>query len=275
MGDNIKLVDINLIGISGKKQHGKNTIANIIAYLTQSNKNHYSFINNDSWFVSSNWNQKSFAGKLKDMIALLLNVSKDRLEEEDYKNSTLWVHANTGKNITPRYIMQQLGTEFGRSIHPNLWIESLFSNYSEIVDFSKNQPMNKNWLITDMRFPNEAKAIKDKGGMLLRVFRPGQLQVWFQDPDSMLEDDEQDSSGYYYVQSIEGDVWSLSQYKDGTGSQIEGDIMYCLKFNESDNHISETALDSYEFDEVIINDGELNNLIKKVEQILIKWKIIE
>jgi hypothetical protein len=30
-----------------------------------------------------------------------------------------------------------------------------------------------NWVITDTRFPNEAKAIKDAGGMVVRVERSG------------------------------------------------------------------------------------------------------
>ena len=30
-----------------------------------------------------------------------------------------------------------------------------------------------NWIITDTRFPNEAQAIKDKGGIVIRVDRSG------------------------------------------------------------------------------------------------------
>jgi hypothetical protein len=36
----------------------------------------------------------------------------------------------------------------------------------------KDGPM-PNWIITDTRFPNEAQAIKDKGGLVIRVDRPG------------------------------------------------------------------------------------------------------
>lgn len=35
-----------------------------------------------------------------------------------------------------------------------------------------SKPNVPNWIITDVRFPNEAQAIKDRGGILIRVNRP-------------------------------------------------------------------------------------------------------
>ena len=34
-------------------------------------------------------------------------------------------------------------------------------------------PEQRDWVITDVRFPDEAQAIKDWGGVLWRVDRPG------------------------------------------------------------------------------------------------------
>lgn len=66
-------------------------------------------------------------------------------------------------HLTPRKLFKLLGTECCRNlIHPNIWVNALFSNYTS----------DKNWVITDVRFPNEAAVIKEKGGILIRVNRP-------------------------------------------------------------------------------------------------------
>jgi hypothetical protein len=65
---------------------------------------------------------------------------------------------------TPRYAMQTLGTEWGRElIHPDLWVNAWAREavkYSHIV-------------VDDVRHQNEIDAIKQVGGIILRVFRPG------------------------------------------------------------------------------------------------------
>ena len=64
--------------------------------------------------------------------------------------------------LTPRLLLQILGTEAGREIiHPNIWCNALFGNYTK----------ETNWIITDVRFPNEADAIKERGGILIRLTR--------------------------------------------------------------------------------------------------------
>src|SRR5690606_23203263 len=89
---------------------------------------------------------------------------------------------------------QLLGTDCGRNlIHPNIWINALMSDYkpnilksfSELNDNDVIVTQNRefstlsipaiypNWIISDVRFPNEVKSIKDKEGIILRVTRPG------------------------------------------------------------------------------------------------------
>lgn len=83
------------------------------------------------------------------------------------------------RKLTPRLILQLLGTECGREIiHPNLWVNSLFADYVGIpqvgVGITENNDYKyPNWIITDMRFPNELQAVKDRGGITIRVNRPG------------------------------------------------------------------------------------------------------
>lgn len=68
-------------------------------------------------------------------------------------------------------------------------------------------------------------------------------------------------------------MYSLSQHSDGTGTQIETS-QEGIEFDFTDAHPSEIALDNYEFDEVIINDGNVESLSQKVKEILLKYKII-
>jgi len=81
---------------------------------------------------------------------------------------------------TPRLLLQLLGTECGRQIiHPNIWVNATMVNYKQEIiskEITKigfevigNYP---DWIITDVRFPNEAKAITDRDGINIRINRP-------------------------------------------------------------------------------------------------------
>lgn len=83
------------------------------------------------------------------------------------------------KQMSPRLLLQLLGTNCGREmIHPQIWVNSLFSDYKseeyqfgttpENLQWSEKYP---NWIITDMRFPNEMVAIKSRDGITIRVER--------------------------------------------------------------------------------------------------------
>lgn len=110
-------------------------------------------------------------------------------------------------------------------IHPNIWCTALMNDYKDVVDFDTNTPSNKNWIITDMRFGNEFEAVKNKGGICIRINRP-------------------------------------SVVFDGIG------------FNAGD-HPSECELDHItDWDYVIDNDSDINSLINKVQDILLKEEII-
>jgi len=96
--------------------------------------------------------------------------------------------------MTVRDLLQKLGTEALRNgLHENVWVNALFADYK--LDFGcKNKCQNDidglnkgdycinplycqngkypNWLITDLRFPNEFQAVKDRNGICVRVNRP-------------------------------------------------------------------------------------------------------
>ena len=152
------------------------------------------------------------------------------------------------KKTTLREILQMVGTEFGRTLHPSIWVNALMSEYKnkstlisevnylgdsrcgickkptkdvsyflcdEHIEKSKNN--YPNWIITDTRFPNEMEAVKKKDGITIRVNRPGLVE---------------------------------------------------------NNHPSETNLDSATFDFIINNDKDIEHLINEVRKILKKENLI-
>lgn len=67
--------------------------------------------------------------------------------------------------VTPRHMMQTLGTEWGRRrIHPDLWVDAW-----KVAVANLPGPI----VVDDVRFPNEAAAVWAMGGEVWRVFRPG------------------------------------------------------------------------------------------------------
>ena len=76
---NGNLKNKNLIAISGKKQSGKNTIAKIINQLT-----------------NNKYEEKCFADKLKDIICILINCTREQLEDESIKSLSLQELADKG-----------------------------------------------------------------------------------------------------------------------------------------------------------------------------------
>lgn len=63
-----------------------------------------------------------------------------------------------------RRLLQRLGTEAGRqTLWDSIWIDAAFANL----------PEDANIVVTDCRFPNEAQAIKDRGGEVWRIMREG------------------------------------------------------------------------------------------------------
>ena len=268
----------NLIGISGKIGSGKDTVGEIIRFLWDIKNTEFGhslevkdFIEAPNDVDSSNPYQiKKFAGKLKDIACLLIGCTREQLEDREFKEKELgeeWIkyriitkglpnyyvstledaknhvrHKNqryVKVNLTPRLLLQLLGTEAGREIiHPQIWVNALFADYKTLGFGDGNASVLEfpNWIITDVRFPNEANIIKEKGGIMIRINRGKQCG------------------------SCENQFTSKGDCPNcESGNWVYGNI--------DSNHPSETALDDYEFDHVIENDGSIEELVEKVKQL--------
>jgi len=70
--------------------------------------------------------------------------------------------------VSARHMMQTLGTEWGRAcIHPDFWVKIARVNAERIMADGGCV------VVDDARFPNEATMIRNLGGALWRIDRPG------------------------------------------------------------------------------------------------------
>lgn len=70
------------------------------------------------------------------------------------------------RQITPRLVLQLLGTEYGRALRESIWIDVGLRRAAEIKAFGVSV------VIKDTRFVNEAEAIRRVGGRVVRIRRP-------------------------------------------------------------------------------------------------------
>lgn len=129
---------LHIIGIAGPAQSGKSTLSNEFRRLIE--------------FRGGEFHEKPFAGPLKAMLAV---IGVSTLEKD--KNA---VDARFG--VSPRILMQTLGTEWGRKINPDAWLNVWRSQL----------PASGLVVVPDVRFENEAAAIRGLGGILIHVTRP-------------------------------------------------------------------------------------------------------
>ena len=197
-----------IVGVSGKKRHGKDTVGQTLN-------------------MSRGFMQTAFADPLKIMAMDLFWLTYDQcyggvgLDGKVVDRELV----DPRWGLSPRQILQLLGTEVGRNVHTEVWVRNTLKHIEDAfagrevnfhyqslrtfrpVTFNKGHAAR--WCITDCRFPNEAEAVKAAGGIVVKVHRPG--------------------------------------------------------LGESgDSHASETSVDLVEEDHLLINDGTLEDLQAQV-----------
>lgn len=138
-----------IIGIVGYIGAGKSTVADV---LVREHRYH----------------KFAFADALKDAVATIFTWPRGLLEGDSNASRTFrekvdpWWSHKLGYEVTPRLILQRMGTEACRhGIADNIWIAALekrIQGYEDVV-------------ISDCRFPNEIDFIRSVGGVIVRVKR--------------------------------------------------------------------------------------------------------
>jgi hypothetical protein len=205
-----------ILALNGYAKSGKDEIAKMIIEMDPT------------------WQVKKFSNKLKQVASILTGVHPDKFEDQLFKNTPLsddwfvWDYKTIAggtlteptfsvdpklRSMTARELLQKLGTEAIRNgLHDNAWVNALMIDYVGMYDIDTDRTTYPKWIITDCRFHNEAFAVRDRDGIIVRVNRTGVFPI--------------------------------------------------------NSHISETAIDKYDFDYVINNDGDIEELRTKVKDLL-------
>lgn len=180
-----------IIGINGKIGSGKDTVGKIIQWLTKPEPDgqYIGFQTYDDYTLEklSPFKIKKFAGKLKQTASLLTGIDVEKFEDQEFKKTNLGPEWDTELEyvipMTVREFLQNLGTEAMREgLHTNVWVNALFADYKYEIHRSEvptraagfiDQHVYPNWIITDMRFPNEMEAVELREGVTIKVVRPG------------------------------------------------------------------------------------------------------
>ena len=207
-----------IIGLVGLIGSGKNSAAE---YLT----------------AAYDFKQESFASSLKDTLSCIFGWNRNKLEgliEEDRiwrdQVDPWWSQKLNIPDLTPRKMLQQVGTDLFRNyFHHDIWIASLEN---------KLQKHTGNVVITDCRFPNEIKAVRNLGGAVVRVKR-GIEPDWFND-------------ALYLNQNPD------TKYRDFLQDRLD----------KNNIHASEIAWIGTEFDYILENDKSLVDLYLQIDKFL-------
>lgn len=128
-----------LIGITGRARSGKDTVANFI-------------------IAAIGGYRYSFADPIRAML-VPLGVDMSDPYWQARKEEPI-----PALGVSPRRMMQTLGTEWGRQlINPDLWL---------IMAHQRLLQSGPGMIISDVRFDNEAAWIRKHGGRIIHVIRP-------------------------------------------------------------------------------------------------------
>ena len=202
-----------IIGICGFIGSGKDTVADYLVNFHE-------------------FRRESFASTLKDAVAAVFGWDRTMLEgrtkqarEWREQVDPWWAERLNMPNLTPRWVLQYWGTEVCRKgFHDDTWIASLENKLRNSQD---------DVVVSDCRFPNEIKSIKDQGGTIVWVQR-GELPSW-------------------HIMAAKANL---------------GDPVAAQKLKQLGVHASESSWVGTNFDAVLDNNGSLEDLYTQIKDLV-------
>lgn len=148
----MSVTPMKLIGITGKARSGKDTAASYLAHKL-------------------GLIQYSFATPMKTAIKAMLGLSDEHMDG-DLKDAKIpWL------GVSPRRIMQTLGTEWGReTIREDLWVVLAHRQWDQINSPAEDT-FHTGMIVPDVRFEDEADFIRRNGGLMIHIKRDAAARV--------------------------------------------------------------------------------------------------
>lgn len=207
-----------IVGVCGLIGSGKDTIAD---YLV----------------TNHGFKRVSFASSLKDAVSSVFGWERELLEgttkssREWREEKDEWWSNRLGMTITPRWVLQYWGTDVLRNhFHNDIWVASVENKLRQAKD---------DIVITDCRFANEVNAIKNAGGITVRVSR-GPNPDWYQ-------------YAIEYNKGPDGNsMWSISK----------------SRLDKLGIHASEYSSVGLSYDHYVDNNGSIDDLHTRVKSIV-------
>jgi len=142
-----------IIAFAGRKQSGKTTCSEFIQKYANGSTEPYNSVK-----------IYNFADPLKlDICINILGLTIDQCYGTDDQKNELVDCYWDNKQLTAREVMQMVGTDMFRAMQKNVW------SAATIRKINNENPSIA--IIADCRFPNEVEAIKDAGGMVIKLNR--------------------------------------------------------------------------------------------------------
>lgn len=172
-----------LIGLTGRAGSGKDTFADYLVRV-------------------HGFQKYALAGPLKAMLNQRFGWTMEQWNDREWKEAANLVHKQDidwqcggmdfgTPSYSPRQLAQWLGTEVGRAIGPNVWVNMMVRAWEErndayvqsrleairSADYINDDSNAPRMVITDMRFDNEADAVRLLGGKVVEIVRPNVAAV--------------------------------------------------------------------------------------------------
>lgn len=144
---------MRLIALAGKARSGKDTVAGILA--------------------DAGFERYAFAGPIKAGVRAMFGLTEAHTDGAWKEDVLPWL------GRSPRYLMQTLGTEWGRQlVADDVWIRIAAKRWQDMREDADGTfgPV-AGLVISDCRFENEAAWVRREGGEVWHIVRPNAQAV--------------------------------------------------------------------------------------------------
>ncbi|SEG15507.1 deoxynucleotide monophosphate kinase family protein [Marinobacterium lutimaris] len=146
---------MKLIGIAGRANSGKDTLAGLILEHVTGQ-------------------QRAFADPLRRAAMEIFGLTLEQMTDRDLKEKVIpyW-------GYSPRQVLQLLGTESIRDVFgPDTWVKRAALGLEELLAVDADERYDGDVVVfTDCRFAEEARWIRQSGGVVIHITRPGLAAV--------------------------------------------------------------------------------------------------